>query len=521
MKQPVIKPMRCAIYTRKSTDHNLDLAFNSLDAQREACEAYIKSQAHEGWKLIPDHFDDGAFSGASLVRPALQSLLDDVRGRKIDIIVVYKVDRLTRSLADFAKLVELFDAHDVSFVSVTQSFNTTSSMGRLTLNVLLSFAQFEREVIGERVRDKIAASKRRGIWVGGPVPLGYRSVDKKLEIVPEDAALVRKIFADYLRLGSIGELASSLEQEGIKPRPRLISNGRTIAADRFMVGPLAHMLKNRFYIGEVVFQGETHQGEHQPILDRDLFDAVQAQLAEVAVKRRLARSPSPAMLTGLIFDDRGNPMTPSHANKKGVRYRYYVSHALLQGRKTAAGSVKRVSAPDVEAIVIAALRERAHLQDNLNESELIRQHLKGVTVHRANLDLKLCISGDQGEPELSLSLPFAPKVPCKKGLTRPEPSHDKGTIDATTRETLLKAIARSRRWMDQILTGKITSFEAIAETENLAVRHVRYLAPLAYLSPRIVTAIIDGAAPASLTVSNLARALPHSWAAQEKAFLKG
>ena len=197
------KAMRCAIYTRKSTDHNLDLAFNSLDAQREACEAYIKSQAHEGWTLVPERFDDGAFSGASLDRPALQALLERVRARRIDIVVVYKVDRLTRSLADFAKLVELFDEHEVSFVSVTQSFNTTSSMGRLTLNVLLSFAQFEREVIGERVRDKIAASKRKGIWVGGPVPLGYRSVGKKLEIVPEEADLVRQIFADYLRLGSV------------------------------------------------------------------------------------------------------------------------------------------------------------------------------------------------------------------------------------------------------------------------------------------------------------------------------
>ena len=203
MKPVAPKRQRCAIYTRKSTEHNLDLAFNSLDAQREACEAYIKSQAHEGWSLVPDHFDDGGLSGASLDRPALQKLLDQVRAEKIDIVVVYKVDRLTRSLADFAKLVELFDAHEVSFVSVTQSFNTTSSMGRLTLNVLLSFAQFEREVIGERVRDKIAASKRKGMWVGGPVPLGYRSVDKKLEIVPEEADLVRKIFADYLRLGSL------------------------------------------------------------------------------------------------------------------------------------------------------------------------------------------------------------------------------------------------------------------------------------------------------------------------------
>jgi len=241
MKPNAPKPQRCAIYTRKSAEHNLDLAFNSLDAQREACEAYIKSQAHEGWTLVPERFDDGGLSGASLDRPALQALLDLVRARKIDIIVVYKVDRLTRSLADFAKLVELFDAHEVSFVSVTQSFNTTSSMGRLTLNVLLSFAQFEREVIGERVRDKIAASKSKGLWVGGPVPLGYRSMAKKLEVVPEDAALVRKIFADYLCLGSIGELAASLDRDGIRPRPRKLANGRIIAAERFMVGPLAHM----------------------------------------------------------------------------------------------------------------------------------------------------------------------------------------------------------------------------------------------------------------------------------------
>jgi site-specific DNA recombinase len=211
MKPNAPKPQRCAIYTRKSTEHNLDLAFNSLDAQRESCEAYIKSQAHEGWTRVPERFDDGGLSGASLDRPALQALLDKVRARKIDIIVVYKVDRLTRSLADFAKLVELFDEHEVSFVSVTQSFNTTSSMGRLTLNVLLSFAQFEREVIGERVRDKIAASKSKGIWVGGPVPLGYRSTAKKLEVVPEEAALVQKIFAVYLRLGSIGELAAALD----------------------------------------------------------------------------------------------------------------------------------------------------------------------------------------------------------------------------------------------------------------------------------------------------------------------
>ena len=235
-------------------------------------------------RLSPERYDDGGLSGASLERPALQMLLEQVRAEKIDIIVVYKVDRLTRSLADFAKLVELFDEHGVSFVSVTQSFNTTSSMGRLTLNVLLSFAQFEREVIGERVRDKIAASKRKGIWVGGPVPLGYRSVGKKLEIVPEEAELVRKIFADYLRLGSIGELAAALEREGVRPKPGCSPMGRRIAAERFMVGPLAHILKNRFYIGEVVYRGEIHKGEHAPILERELFEAVQARLAERRVR---------------------------------------------------------------------------------------------------------------------------------------------------------------------------------------------------------------------------------------------
>jgi DNA invertase Pin-like site-specific DNA recombinase len=349
------KPRRCAIYTRKSIEHNLDLAFNSLDAQREACEAYVKSQAQEGWRLVADRFDDGGLSGASLERPALQALLDEVRARKIEVIVVYKVDRLTRSLADFAKLVELFDAHGVSFVSVTQSFNTTSSMGRLTLNVLLSFAQFEREVIGERVRDKIAASKRKGIWVGGPIPLGYRSVGKKIEVVPEDAELVRRIFADYLRLGSVGALAAALAEDGRKRR--LLASGRVVAAESFRVGPLAHLLKNRFHIGEVAYRGEMFHGEHPAILDHGLFEAVQARLAGQAVERKLKRSASPSILSGLIFDDRGHAMSPSHANKKGVRYRYYVSQALLQGRKNEAGSVPRVSAPDVEALVRDAVRK--------------------------------------------------------------------------------------------------------------------------------------------------------------------
>jgi site-specific DNA recombinase len=356
MKPVVPKPQCCAIYTRKSTEHNLDLELNSLDAQREACEAYIKSQAHEGWRLVPDRYDDGGLSGASLDRPALQKLLADVRADKITIVVVYKVDRLTRSLADFAKLVELFDQQGVSFVSITQSFNTTSSMGRLTLNVLLSFAQFEREVIGERVRDKIAASKRKGLWVGGPVPLGYRCIDKKLEVVPEEAEVVCTIFTRYRELGSMGALLTELDRQGIRTKINGRRDGRRSGGIRFGVGSLAHLLKNRFYIGEVVYRGEVHRGEHEPILARDLFEAVQARRAANVVARQLRLRGSAAPLTGRLFDDRGNRMSPTHANKRGVRYRYYVSHALLQNRKTEAGSVARIPAPEIETLVCDGVR---------------------------------------------------------------------------------------------------------------------------------------------------------------------
>src|SRR5881296_1972137 len=348
MNGPVGKLARCAIYTRKSSEHNLDLAFTSLDAQREACEAYIKSQAHEGWRVIPGRYDDGAFSGASLERPALQRLLADVRAGTMDIVLVYKVDRLTRSLADFAKLIELFDVHRVSFVSVTQSFNTSSSMGRLTLNVLLSFAQFERELIGERVRDKIAASKRKGIWVGGPVPLGYAAVDKKILVLAAEAESVRTIFARYLELGSVRALAEDLDRRGIRSKPRRLSNGRTVGGGRFGVGALAHLLKNRFYIGEVVYRGEVHRGEHEPIVNSALFEAVQGKLAAQAVAWRCRLRGSPAILSGRLFDHRGNRMTPTHTNKRGARYRYYLSQAVLQKKPQAPGSISRVPAADVE-----------------------------------------------------------------------------------------------------------------------------------------------------------------------------
>ena len=394
------KLSRCAIYTRKSTEHNLDLAFTSLDAQREACEAYITSQAGEGWRPVADRYDDGAFSGASLERPALQRLLADIRARKLDTVLVYKVDRLTRSLADFAKLIELFEQHSVSVVSVTQSFNTHSSMGRLTLNVLLSFAQFERELIGERVRDKIAASKRKGIWVGGPVPFGYAAVDKKIVVVPAEAKAVRTIFERYLELGSIRTLTDDLAYRGIRSKPRQLSNGRVIGGGAFGVGALAYLLKNRFYLGEVVYRGEVHRGDHAPILERPLFESVQAKLAVQTVARRCRLRGSPALLAGRLFDDHGHRMSPSHTNKGGVRYRYYVSQALLQGKLQGAGSIGRVPAAEIEALVLTALRQ--HLQASGAEPQpiadcdrdLIERHVERITLTPKHITLQMRPSSD-------------------------------------------------------------------------------------------------------------------------------
>lgn len=516
MKHTVPKRQRCAIYTRKSTEHNLDLAFNSLDAQREACEAYIKSQAHEGWTLVRDRFDDGGLSGASLDRPALQDLLNRVRARQVDIIVVYKVDRLTRSLADFAKLVEEFDQHDVSFVSVTQSFNTTSSMGRLTLNVLLSFAQFEREVIGERVRDKIAASKRNGIWVGGPAPLGYRTVDKKLQVVPDEAELVRRIFADYLALGSVTKLAAHLNASGQKPKPRQLADGKTLQAECYRVGPLAHLLKNRFYIGEVVYRGEVHAGEHEAILDRELFEAVQARLKDQSVERKLARRQSPHLLTGKLFDDRGNLMSPTHANKKGVRYRYYTSQALLQGRVNEAGTVGRVSAGDVEKLIVEALRVECDAAPTTANRDVVEQHLDRAEVRRDSIAIMRPTDpslDSETAASLSITIPFTPTVHPKKGV-----KHTPYTVAALSeadRIALLTAIARSRMWIEDMLRDPSIDFAAIAGREDLAERHVRFLAPLAYLSPRIIEAIAEGRAPGGLAIRRLARGLPLAWRDQE------
>jgi site-specific DNA recombinase len=440
----------------------------------------------------------------------------------------------------------------VSFVSVTQSFNTTSSMGRLTLNVLLSFAQLEREVIGERVRDKIAASKRKGIWVGGPVPLGYRVIDKKLVAVPEEAKAVRTIFERYLALGSIRLLSEDLAERGISPRPRLGPEGSTITGARFMVGPLGHILKNRCYIGEVVYQGQVHQGEHQPILDRPLFDSVQARLADGAINRTGSQPSSlgPLLLTGLLYDDAGNRMTPSHANKKGVRYRYYVSQAVLQNRKTRAGTITRVSAPEIEELVSAAIRKHVDApvaaSSDLGDRDLLVAHVQRVVLHTQEVRVTLCGPGNPRQQSEHSDSPDAPSVPLdlenersdtdpdehvliipwiraiagtRRGITS-EPS-SQASLDPRTRDALLIAIAKARSWMDDLVAGRVASFEEIAQREGKVERHVRLLAPLAFVSPKIITAIVNDCVPSDLTVTSLARALPHSWAAQEQALRIG
>src|SRR3981189_1916268 len=352
MAASAIKPVRCAIYTRKSTAPGLELEFNSLHAPRDACEAYIKSQASQGWKAMPQHYDDPAYSGGNLDRPALQQLLKDIDGGRIDVIVVYKIDRLTRSLADFAKLVEAFDAKSISFVAVTQQFNTTTSMGRLTLNVLLSFAQFEREVIGERIRDKIAASKKKGMWMGGVPPLGYQAQDRKLVIVESEAEIVHFIFRRYAELGAVGLLKHDLEAGSIQRRLRTSASGRLRGGKPFARGALYLMLQNRIYRGEIVHKEQSHPGEHTPIIDQPLWDAVQALLASNAAERNSSsRHRQPSLLAGLLFDGDGNRMTPSHAVKKGTRYRYYVSGSLITKDRTENAAALRIPAAEIEQLV--------------------------------------------------------------------------------------------------------------------------------------------------------------------------
>jgi len=349
---------RCAIYTRKSHEEGLEQDFNSLDAQRESCEAYILSQKHEGWTCLPEMYDDGGISGATLVRPALKRLLEDIEAGRVDTVVVYKVDRLTRSLGDFAKIVEVFDRQSVSFVSVTQQFNTTTSMGRLTLNMLLSFAQFEREVTGERIRDKIAASKKKGMWMGGLPPLGYDVRDRNLMVNGCEAETVRHIYRRYAALGSVGALKDELDRDAIVSKVRVDRLGRTTGGKPLVRGALYRMLQNRIYLGEIVHKGNSYPGQHAAIIDRALWDEVQQKLVANRVDRANATDAAqPSLLAGLVYDDSGERMIPSHANKKGNRYRYYVSQGLVKGSRRSAPRGRRVPAGDLEGLVEDRLRE--------------------------------------------------------------------------------------------------------------------------------------------------------------------
>src|ERR1700694_4715279 len=520
MKAPSVRPVRCAIYTRVSTEHGLDQEFNSLDAQYDAASAYIKSQAHAGWTLIRSRYDDGGYSGGSTDRPDLQRLLDDIRARKLDVIVVYKVDRLTRSLADFAKLVELFDAHGVSFVSVTQQFNTTTSMGRLTLNVLLSFAQFEREVTSERIRDKIAASKRKGLWVGGTLPFGYEMKDGKIAIVEEEAELVRSIFRRYLELGSVNELLRDLRERNIRTKTRLLSTGATRGGIPFGRGALYYVLSNPFYIGEVKYKNEILPGEQPPIMDRVLFEAVRQKSLAQWSHRTVIRNKSEHLLTGLLFDDAGHRMVPTHAAKAGVRYRYYVSPPFLQGEaKTAsAGSVSRVPAADVEDVVVKFLKEHlAAKQDKsttgvvpLNNCDAVTQLVAGIIVHKDRLIVRLKLDNadeaSDSPDDRSLTIPWH-KPPSKRSRQILLP-HNASRSDVRPeqferRARLVSAIARGRRWLDDVVSGRVTTVAELCSREKCSVRQVNMTISLAFLAPNLGKAAVEGRLPRGIGVERL------------------
>ncbi len=527
--------LRCAIYTRVSSDQGLEQDFNSLDAQREAAEAYIKSQAHEGWKLRRDRYDDGGFSGGSMERPALQKLLADIVEGRIDVVVVYKVDRLTRSLADFAKLVELFDAHKVSFVSVTQSFNTTSSMGRLTLNVLLSFAQFEREVTGERIRDKIAASKRKGLWMGGVVPLGYRVEARKLLVDEPEADLVRRIFARYLELGSLPALQRELRARGIRTRSRQLTSGKIIGDVPLTNGPLAYILKNRHYLGELNHRGKSYPGDHEAIIAVDLFEAVQRKLAENLNRRDTRRARSDALLLGKIFDDRGNRMSPSHALKKGVRYRYYVSSPVAQGRKDEAGSVKRVPGVEVEKLVIGALRDHACVgrqATKLTDKELVETRLGRAVIRDHEIEVIFAERPEAAalsdprhydaddstmseETTKSIRIAWAPQ-PHRRRREIIMPEQATGSVQpirSDERLNLLRAIALGRKWLNDLVEGTCPDMLALANREGKTERSIRMFLSLAFLDPTLVKAAAEGRLPRGYGLSRLTD-LPMAWPAQ-------
>jgi site-specific DNA recombinase len=545
---------RCAVYTRKSSEEGLEQEYNSLHAQREACEAFIKSQAGEGWRLVKTAYDDGGFSGGTIERPAVQQLMNDIREGKVDVVVVYKVDRLTRSLADFARMVELFDAHGVSFVAVTQQFNTTTSMGRLTLNVLLSFAQFEREVIGERIRDKVAASKRKGIWMGGTPPIGYDIRERKLVVNEKEAKVVRHIFDRYLELGSVRLLKNDLDQRGIVSASKPIRKGKARGGRPFSRGALYHLLASPIYAGEVRHKQERYPGLHEAIVDRAVWERVQQQLQNRAVRqgegRKTEAQPSP--LAGKIFDEHGEPLYVQGAAKGDRRYRYYVSKRLVRGESENTEDTWRVSAPEIERAISAAaltmLEDRAALSIALEEGGLdtdrlpsvlkstqrwieclrsdsgvaaaIEELVDRVEFGSVGVKVSLRFPVPEGRGASVLDFPLVKVVPIqvkRRGVEKKIVIEGDRT-SACVNLPLLKAVARARSWAEDLLAGKVQSVEALAKRKGLDRRSVRRFIRLGFLSPRIVEMIAEGRQSPDLTVHALVRHLNMSglWSSQEE-----
>ena len=539
--------VRCAIYTRKSSDEGLEQSFNSLDAQREACAAYILSQASEGWSALPEVYDDGGLSGGTLARPALQRLLAEVAAGRVDIIVVYKVDRLTRSLFDFAKLVETFDNAGTSFVSVTQSFNTTTSMGRLTLNMLLSFAQFEREVTAERIRDKIAASKARGMWMGGTPPLGYRPDGRTLAPVEEHATLVRHIVERYLALGNVTLLKRELDQRGITLPVRERSNGNgRIGGGQFARGQLYKILSNPIYIGRIAHGAKTHQGLHPAVVDLDRWELVQARLAANRQGTRTrVRAASPSLFAGKLVDPAGEPLVATHASKGTVRYRYYVSRALLEGT-TSTGS--RIPALELERAVCERVAEAfddpialaATIGAELTPTSLgalvataaavagrLRQRDRSFA-HALVERITLMPHGIEVEcpsdaVAVALGVTLAPDAPASitvsaaVTLTRTGKAlrlvQDNGAaITGQTNAAAVRLLIKARRWWRTLQAGELTISE-LAGQEQVSPAYLTRVLRLAFLSPRVTEAMLKGTLRASIDVGalTLAGPLPACW----------
>jgi len=538
---------RCAIYTRVSTDSGLEQDFNSLDNQREASEAFIKSQAHEGWRLVREHYDDGGYSGGTMERPALLRLLDDIRAKRVDVIVVYKVDRLTRSLADFAKLIELFDLHGVSFISVTQSFNTTTSMGRLTLNMLLSFAQFEREITGERIRDKVAASKKKGIWMGGALPVGYRVESRALHVVEAEADFVRMLFRRYLELGSVVRLKVRLDDEGITSPVRITGSGRARGGKQMSRGHLYSILSNPTYIGKLQHKGQLHDGLHAPIVPMEIWDTVQRRLAEQTIPRRAAVKDELSFLAGKLFDDRGHRMTAGAAAKGSRRWRYYVSRATLTGRGQDAGSIPRVSAPQIEAFVIDAVKRRlashasptrvdgnpatarsktkcaevaaiGNLQP-LSDSQ-IAMTIEAVTLAAKSVEIVLADAAISDDQDRRIVMPWAPvSTRRKREIVQPSDPRDprpNRAMRTKARIVLVSAFSDAHRWLQELTADPSISIGGLADREHKSERSIRLVLSLSFLAPDLAKAAIEGSLPRGFNRSRLVD-LPMLWSDQWQA----